>query len=900
MKTVNMFYLAKLGEKVTPLAGYTWQSGQWEETSNKKISSTPEIDVRGCSRIVSDTGYTDAANIVLYFFGEDMSVIGQKHVGINLDEDFPKGTSFIALEAEFSKDYSEPEFKFAKLFPVNPHYKNLSKQYKKKDGQLFFREELSGKVNLFGHDYLFVKNSSLEDKLALYIYSNNTRILLNEFNKTDCSFDNARKSVELKLSPRDQYTDLVNNYNKTFDLIKLAVAKEVVTLTKRCAIQIYIQGDETITNYAGGTYWEDEVSESIDSSEDLERKYFFAKGPVFKEISLEGFNYDINSFYTCIAGKSVWNGASSRTVDGKKYKIPCSIKFVKVASAEDETDEQTALEVFLMSDGVTAGYYYRKNAHEGTGEYYFSHDTYRIEIYSVADGTGLKLYQSDKLYGNDSDFLITSGYGLYPMTKVSQTLPNREPSPETFNLGENVIEHQIWGRILCDAESSEELPVMDLPYDDFAIERANFRKCIGLVFGQAPSDYIRFVQSEEAQDEATPWGLNDYGEYFQKPAIVGPLGSRLYTYPLAKSSWANTSLWVGMAEANIPGYGVEGYLQKYYREIPHKDCMEIGAVVKALLAKIDSSIKFESTAEYSEFFYGGIEDSYGEKGLKVYITQKSNVLKGEYDQAAQKAEITFEQLMNMLRDCFKCYWYVDTERRLRIEHIRYFTQGQSYGTPRLQFDLTKKYDKFNKKPVLYGQQEVSFSKEGLNSRYEFNWSDDSATDAMGGGFSVDIRSNYVQQDKKEDVSINSFTSDIDLMLLAPNKFSEDGFALIIAKDGKVPIVYDEFYNQQDTTVPMSLHIQNYYASFISLFNNYLYDMPALNIISSVDDESTEMSRYSVKGIKRCVEHKISAIPDTPLDLYALIGTDEGGGYIEELSEDIDTGLCNVILSYTPT
>lgn len=902
MRRNNKFYVSKLNELTSIFAGYSWESGQWTQISNKKISSTPAIDVRGYSRIKVDIKYTKAIKTILYFLDENKQIISSKQLQSTVFDEDVEAALYVAVEVEFSVEYSGfDDYEYTCLKEINPHYKNIKKQYKKDNGQVFFRESLEGKINLLGTDYLFIRGASLEDTLAFYVYKNGIQYAANQFNKIDCKFDHFRCSVELKLTPKDKYTSLLNSYKKTYDLIKLAVNKTPIQLTKRSVIQIYIEGSDTITNYAGGTYWEDEVLESIDNQDALSQKYYFSKGPLFTEVSLTGFNYEINAAFGCEEGKNIWNSTSIKIVNNQKYKFPCSIVFTKVGSAGEYIPDITSGEnplVLRMSDSKTRGYRQEGNSEDGY-EYYYLWDTYRIEIYTDKNGTGTKVYQSEYLFGNDSNFVLTNGTGLYKMVKVAQDIPNKEPEPASFFLGENVIKHQLWGRLLCDTETSIDglTELYDLPYDDFATERANYKKCIGLQFSENGEKIIHFVSTSNSQEEPTQYGLTEYGEYFSTPFISGSYGQSLYAYPLARSTWGNMSLWIAFEEDKEMSnfYGVEHWSKNFYKTIEQKDCMEIGAVIKALLNKIDSSIKFESTSEHSEFLYGDVPNSYGEKNLKIFITQKSNVLKGEYDQAAQKAEITFEQLMNMMRDCFRCFWFIDSENRFRIEHLRYFTNGRNYNQAVKQYDLTSKKDRFNKKPTLYDQRDVSYSKSELKSRYEFAWADDS-TESMGGSFVVDIKSNYVAQDEIENINIEQFSSDIDFMMFMPNEFSSDGFALIIAYNGTVPIIYDEIYDQRNLLAPMRLHTQNYYASFIKLFDNYLYDMPASNISASIDRDG---SRYTVQSIKRSLEHTIKFQPDSDPDLYKLIGTDLGDGFINDVSVDIDTGIADITLIYEP-
>src|SRR5699024_9226093 len=142
--------------------------------------------------------------------------------------------------------------------------------------------------------------------------------------------------------------------------------------------------------------------------------------------------------------------------------------------------------------------------------------------------------------------------------------------------------------------------------------------------------------------------------------------------------------------------------------------------------------------------------------------------KGIYDEPATKAPITFENLMNMLRDCFKCYWYIENGK-LKIEHIWYFMNGRSYGQTQNGLDLTNTVNAINSKAYSYGQNNFEYDKSDLSGRYEFGWMDD-CTDLYD-GFPINVDAVYVQSDKTENITIDNFSSDIDLMLLTPNSFS---------------------------------------------------------------------------------------------------------------------------------
>lgn len=896
MEQKNRFYVATLGKTISVFFGYSWATGEYAQDPGGYIGSTVAIDVKGYSRFIIDEYYTKGTSITIYYLDESENVVKTYTLPNGKIDVSTEGAAYLAYSVSLSVNYTGYDaLEALKLKEVKPYYKNIKKQYKKESNQMFFRESIDGKITLRGSDFEHVNNISIEDNIAFYIYRNGEVYAVNEFNKTDCKINHSEYSIELKLKPKDKYDKLLNDYDKSHDLLKMPIAKSFVELTKRCAIQLYFQGDNTITNYAGGTYWEEEVTQPVYDAGALRDKYHFSDGLSFNEINLSGFNYDINTVYKMVEGQNIWNGTEKVVIGGTVYERPSSIVFTKKISKGDRYAGDGTVVRWLSSANITP------SGGIIDGAYNYMVDAFQIEIYTDHDGGGRKIYQSEMLYANDTNFVLIANADWYKMIKVSQDVPYKEPEPESFYLGEKIISRYLWGRLLCDVDvSTDGTHTYDLPYDDFATERANFKKCVGLKFkSNNGMNLVHFAQSDVTQDEPTPFGVNDSGKYFVVPRIYGSVAYELYPYPFAKSSWGNTSLWVGFEEnKNLSLPSLENFRKTFYKSIYHKDCMEISSVIKALLEKIDSTIKFDSSPEYSEFLYGTPDNSVGKLGQKIYITQKSNVLKGEYDQAAQKGEITFGQVMDMLKNCFRCYWYIDSERRFRIEHVRYFMNGLSYSLPERQYDLTATLDKFNKKSTLYGQQEISYSKSELKSRYEFAWSDDS-TEMMGGGFSVDVISNYIEQGSTESINVDLFSSDLDFMMFAPDRFSQDGFALIVTDSNKkVPIVYATAHNQQNPGVEMTNYVQNYYASFLYLFNNYLYDMPARTIISSADYESGDKKFYVI-GIKKCVEHKVKFQPNSDPNIYKLITTERGDGSIDDLTVDIDTGLVDVTLVYTP-
>lgn len=711
---------------------------------------------------------------------------------------------------------------------VNPHYKELNKKYAKESGQEFFRISLDGKINLFGSDYDLVRNSSLEDQMILIIDKYNRtsgkwiEYYKGEFNKTDCKLDYKKKSCELKTTALDEYNDVVNKYENTYDLIKLAPAISRINLHKRSLMQVYVRGANSISNFFGGIYWEDDVNEAIDNHNDLINKYYFSYIKAGNEFYIR--NASISGVNGVYAGT---NGYWSKWNPGYTCKME-------------------------LADGSSTMYW--------------------IRLYRNSDNT--LLYQSEKQWSVSDPDNKYIGIEDIKMVNVSN-------SSDTFTIESPFVYH-IYRRLLCDVDTVEDSEgvknTYDLPSDDFVTGNRNYKKCIGLTGGM-------FFCTSRAVDEPTRYGLNDYNQYFTNEFIPGSAGIGR-PLPISRNSWANASLW----------YVYDSYYslfeQRLRKQYTLRDSYSIAAAIKALLKEIDPTLRHEATAEYSRFLYDTTVPMSMAR-FYVHITQKTNILKGEYDQPAQKAEVSLEDIMKMLRDCFRCYWYIE-DGKFKIEHISFFMRGGSYSyNTNVQLDFTKLVDQFNKKPSSYFQSEVEYDKTDLNQRYEFGWMDN-VTDLFG-GVTIDVKSNYIQKDKTEEINISQFSSDVDYMLFNPSNFSDDGFALLCpVKNGsslELPIVETQLADENGDTY--SAVIQNFYAAWAYLVRFYMYDMPASNLDCNV------LRDLYANGVKMCMKHTIEFPTEEDLDELELIKTTIGNGKIDEISVNINTRHAKVRLLYVP-
>ena len=372
--------------------------------------------------------------------------------------------------------------------------------------------------------------------------------------------------------------------------------------------------------------------------------------------------------------------------------------------------------------------------------------------------------------------------------------------------------------------------------------------------------------------------INGDGVYYAEPTHAADEWYR----PIAQSSWMNgTSYWFNYVTVfqYLETQGMVSYtLRNAY---PLWSCLSV------LLGATGSSVTFDGTSAYSEFLYSANNPLSGETA-KLFVTQKSNILAGDYTMPAQKAMTTLGQFLDMLRNVYQLYWFIDSDNRLRIEHISWFKNGGSYsGSATIGIDLTETLEKRNNTAWAYGVNEYTYEKEEMPQRYQFEWMDDERLPFKGDA--IEVLSPAVSEGKVESVSVGNFSSDIDYMLLNPSVFSQDGFALIGATgSGNSWAVPFLSYVQQGITTTL----QNGYLAYVHLQPYYwVYDLPAKSAkINGVV--------YSLAYVSRRKTQRVT-IPfgGTDPDFLKLVKTNIGNGEIRAVSIPLCSRVAQVTLNY---
>lgn len=458
--------------------------------------------------------------------------------------------------------------------------------------------------------------------------------------------------------------------------------------------------------------------------------------------------------------------------------------------------------------------------------------------------------------------------GSQPALPLTQTLNPVAGTGATGDVTIYVEDIKVYGRFVCDVDNVLGLPTNEIPDNDIVADNRNYHRVIEYSF----SDTITF--SAELSATPTKWGIYQPGQYYVEPVS-------LFTttfFPVARSAWGRISIWFSPSSAD------QLTEEAGRAAFTLKDAFPLWSVINVLLGKVAPGISHSGTTAYSQFLYG--QNPLTDITQYLFITPKSNLIVAGYDQPAQKAPITLGAVLDMLRDCYKCYWFIDAQDRFRIEHITYFLNGGSYSeSAGVGVDLTQLLQTRNQKEWAFGKNQYEFDKPNMAARYEFAWMDD--VTQIFEGWPIDIISKYVNPDNIEKISVSKFTSDIDYILLQPSEISKDGFVLLAAQysNDRYKLPYVEFTHNGTAFV-----LQNGWAAFVYLQQFYFYDMPAR--VFEID--GVEMDAL---GVARLKKQEVTFPVPNDLDIYKTIRTNIGDGSIEKISVNLSSRTGRATLKF---
>lgn len=709
---------------------------------------------------------------------------------------------------------------------IHPVWKdNLSLDYKMEQNQWFFRQELSGTIDLIQEDYDLVMAEDFGTQFWVMIKSYNDLgtdyiVFEGKFTLADCVVDIDNRRLTVKLEGVDIYNKILEGLDKEFDLIQLETDTTWVQMTKRPAVQILDTATEKVTMIFGNLSFEqDAAMPSGDTAPSVylrERCHFYTMEN-YDELTI----IDVPAGHPLLAG--VFEGSLNR--DGDILRNTSNFFYIEY------------FETYLPGIGYI-------------------------------NGLNIRLVSNDDIYWQFQQ----ASYDYF--LSLPKNVPFTAQQSGDPDIEGRLNEHGLYSRIICgDGNFQDAEPLTN---DDVVPYNRNYK------FAIAWDAYDYMVETENRSTTPTKYGKDSNGRYYMPPDIV-------YGYvPIGQSEWGNKSIWFKLSDAWLV------YDSQYSVPITLHDAYSLSAAISKLLEEVAPNVTFSATTAYSRFLYSG-NDPIGHRNNSLYITPKSNITNGEYKVPAQTAPITLKQIFDMLKNTYQLYWFLERTEvpgsyRLRIEHIQYFLNGGAYGDENgyggqvIGVDLTAITTTRNGKPWTFNTNKYEYEKSDMPERYEFGWMDE-VTDRFKGS-PIEVISPFVDKGKVEEVNINNFTSDVDLMMIYPSGISQDGFALLNVISGAVPVV----------TITMGYYwhvkIQNGYLSYLMLHNPYwLYNMPAKSL--RVNGEDVQAITVQ-KGKKQTVNVPYGLkVPD----VAKLIKTGLGNGMIKSLSMKLTSRMAKVELRY---
>lgn len=711
---------------------------------------------------------------------------------------------------------------------VCPNYKDdLTLDYELETNQRFYRAKLSGKINFVRADYDIINNAPFDSEFFLYI----------------------EKS--------DDWGQTYNQYYK---------AKFMKTdCTFNDDDKLVTVQPETIDQYNDVLAGLEKEYNLIELAPQIEF-LTIRKRPLI-QIYVPG-----DSIVSCFLGGTNWEQDANATTDqnalvGTYHFALCNILKEIQITPNGSPSAIGGLYIGRMKTGANANNFEGNLYPELNVDYYIYISQQRIEGLPFG-GVIVEIRKRS----DDTVMFRYSKATTSPFDTLEFDLTAVEGSGATGTMHADMKSYNIYARYLVDVDKIDDLDTYPLPSDDIVDNNRNYRRAIGYAID------VAFI-SKNFSDTPTEWGLADSGKYFAPPySIYGQT-----FYPIARSTWRYASLWFGF-------YLMDWILEEKARKAyTLRDAFTLSSCINVLLKEFAPGITHEATPEYSQFLYNTNNPISGQS-FKLLISQKSNIINGEYKTPAQKAPITLQQIMTMLRDIYKCYWYIE-DGKFKIEQVSWFRNGGSYGyNPIIDYDLTQLENVRNGKKLAFATSEYSFDKVEMPERYQFEWMDDVTTPFEG--LPIEITSKYVTAGKIEEINISNFTSDIDLMLLNPGAISLDGFALFAAVmpsgGGQLELPFT-----RQTVDGIEYFLQNGYLAFINIQPTYwVYDMPARNF------KINNSQYYALGGLERKKKQTLNfPAGTTDPNPMQLVKTYIGNGQVDKFSVNLCSRNIKATLKY---
>lgn len=502
---------------------------------------------------------------------------------------------------------------------------------------------------------------------------------------------------------------------------------------------------------------------------------------------------------------------------------------------------------------------------------------YKLEFQESSTESGGQTYYAYqvKLYRSSSP--LSTDYTLFASALGNGRLPDTASNIYLYNSNSQHVSTISWrtsklyARILCDTTATG---YYDRPSSDIVTNDNKYRYVI---------PYADNIATITNKGSATPTPYGQYtaywfSGYYAPPASVGYL-------PVMQSIWTGgISTWVDLSL--VPD------LSLMARGMSLRHAYPLYSAIKVLLAEIAPDLSFDGTTDYSDFLFNATNPVTSDALVNLFITPKTNILNGDYKTPAYNAPIKLKEILDMLKAVYKCYWFIDSDNKLRIEHISWFMNGGTYSTPSpvISYDLTTLKNTRNGLAWAYDKNKYTFDKPNMPATYTFAWMDEVTQEFKG--YQMEMTSQLVEKGKNEEINVGKFTSDIDFVTITPDDISKDGFMLLGAVYYTDQYVVPWYNYELANNIVMSL--QNGFLAYIYLEKTriWLDNLPAPSV-SYADGTTASVTMQS-----RMKQQDVVVPMTSPIfDPITLIKTGLGNGDIKDIEINLSSLTGKAKLKY---
>lgn len=788
---------------------------------------------------------------------------------------------------------------------VHPAFSRLSINRVRNDDDMCHSLTLDSDLAFMAGSFDYIvgmsKNYALVFKIERFNYSTNSCYDIYRslpFTIADCSldFDKRRLTVGFTSCTYKSYLD--ERINKVVNLAKGGYKHSAVNFNIPAMLQIYVDGSETVTNIVGGSATEVDIS-YVETPDDFTQAAM-ASSVIYSNEKTSWVTDNIRTLFLLSKGFWLTGRISEIHIVGGNYTEPDSNIINSPAGYYYATtsDDQIS-QVYHPTSNITRFY-------SDTTDFYIELNTTTRYAYikKVSDNSTVYVttQQVDTTCLISPDSLATSNGALFR---------NVDDQYDTCGVDFHLT-HNVFSRILTTKEvlSQPAMPhTIKLADEDFAYLGQAYRYVVAnphvyttelysSLFNGSMSDvhlfrpmpykysYLNFKCSSDMQHTDSGLGAKDPNTYYTYKNKQSSYISQHFI-PIGQYFWSGVSFY-----ATLPTNFID-VIEPWYNLVQQHHFMTVGAAIVKILQNVAPNIKFAETQEYSKTLYEqNIFMPTGNISVpkpNIYLTHVSNIQAGIFQFEAQHVELTLKKILDMLRDAFQIYYYLDDAGKLHLEHISWFYGvGQSNN---VQYDTQALKDEYTKILLDYGHGEIKSNDSYLYSAITMTADSEDALELFKPLKITCLDEHCTLQDDKN-VALNDFKTDIDYMYASASERT-DGIALILPVKDKMQGIPTLSYTQKNRCDIKGLNESqytvwptNYKASSYELLQYYRWNFASL-LVDHCSFTPIANSRY--------LEQEIRVPVDEDLDMIKLIHTRFGNGFIMSYKIDIDSRFATIKL-----